>query len=141
RHVAPRLDAAMRRYWQGRDLAGRRRSSVFDRNVYRTGLLGLCIRVGHAAARLHGVDPAEIVEARTLRDQRRFFEERLRPVFDAPLIRMATRSKASLFGLGIPPAQYDALGAGAPAMAEVLCRRVEKLACDFPLRDNYFAWQ
>jgi S-adenosylmethionine-diacylglycerol 3-amino-3-carboxypropyl transferase len=23
----------------------------------------------------------------------------------------------------------------------VLCRRVEKLACDFPLRMNYFAWQ
>jgi S-adenosylmethionine-diacylglycerol 3-amino-3-carboxypropyl transferase len=26
-------------------------------------------------------------------------------------------------------------------MADVLCRRVEKLACDFPLRNNYFAWQ
>ena len=26
-------------------------------------------------------------------------------------------------------------------MAEVLRLRLEKLACDFPLRDNYFAWQ
>jgi S-adenosylmethionine-diacylglycerol 3-amino-3-carboxypropyl transferase len=141
RFVAPCLDAATRRYWGGRDLAGRRRVAVFDRNFYRTGLLGLCIRAGHVAARLHGVNPAEIIEARTLRDQRRFFEDRLRPLFSSPLIRLATRSKASLFGLGIPPAQYDALGAGAPTMAEVLCRRVEKLACDFPLRTNYFAWQ
>lgn len=141
RFVAPRLDAATRRYWERRDLAGRRRIAVFDRNFYRTGLLGMCIRVGHLAARLHGVNPAEIMEARTMRDQRRFFEDRLRPLFSSPLIRLATRSKASLFGLGIPPAQYDALGAGAPTMAEVLCRRVEKLACDFPLRANYFAWQ
>ena len=26
-------------------------------------------------------------------------------------------------------------------MAEVLRRRLERLACDFPLSDNYFAWQ
>jgi S-adenosylmethionine-diacylglycerol 3-amino-3-carboxypropyl transferase len=141
RHVAASLDESTRRYWQARNLMGRRRVSVFDRNIYRTGLLGMCIRAGHAAARLHGVNPTEIMEARTLRDQRRFFEDRLRPIFASALIRLAARSKASLFGLGIPPAQYDALGAGAPSMAEVLCRRVEKLACDFPLRDNYFAWQ
>ena len=26
-------------------------------------------------------------------------------------------------------------------MAAVLRQRLEKLACDFPLKDNYFAWQ
>ena len=26
-------------------------------------------------------------------------------------------------------------------MARVLSMRLEKLACDFPLKDNYFAWQ
>ena len=30
---------------------------------------------------------------------------------------------------------------GDGTMAEVLCARLEKLACHFPLRDNYFAWQ
>jgi S-adenosylmethionine-diacylglycerol 3-amino-3-carboxypropyl transferase len=31
--------------------------------------------------------------------------------------------------------------AGESDMATVLRRRLEKLACGFPLRDNYFAWQ
>ena len=55
-------------------------------------------------------------------------------------IRMATARKASLFGLGIPPAQYEAL-AGGRGMNSVLRERVERLACGFSLNDNYFAWQ
>ena len=47
---------------------------------------------------------------------------------------------ASLYGLGIPPSQYKAL-AGDEAMSDVLHARLEKLACDFPLQDNYFAQQ
>ena len=46
----------------------------------------------------------------------------------------------SLFGLGIPPAQYTALAAGA-GMAGVLRARLERLACGFPMSENYFAWQ
>jgi len=141
RYIAPNLDTASRGYWEGRTATGRRRISAFDRNFYRKGLLGLCISLGHGVAKLHGVDPAEIMEAKTLRDQRHFFDDRLRPLFSRPLVRWATRSKASLFGLGIPPAQYDALGGGEGQMARVLSARLEKLACDFPLRKNYFAWQ
>ena len=48
-----------------------------------------------------------------MREQRRFFEEELAPLFDRRLIRWTTSLKSSLFALGIPPAQYDALvGAG-----------------------------
>ncbi|MVA97125.1 DUF3419 family protein [Nitratireductor sp. CAU 1489] len=142
RFVAPHLDPASRRYWEGRDWRGRRRVAVFARDFYRTGLLGLFIALGHGVARLHGVDPAEIMATRTTRQQKAFFDDRLRPLFDKPLIRWATSKKASLFGLGIPPAQYDSLiGAGSGTMAEVLAARLEKLACHFPLAENYFAWQ
>src|SRR5690606_6606288 len=44
----------------------------------------------------------------------------------------------------IPPQQYDALaGAGGAVngMALVLRHRLERLACDFPLSENYFAAQ
>jgi S-adenosylmethionine-diacylglycerol 3-amino-3-carboxypropyl transferase len=140
--IAPHLDASSRAYWEKRDLAGRRRISVFDRNFYRTGLLGFCIALAHRVAKLHGVDPTEIMEAKSIADQRRFFRERLAPLFDRKLIRFATARKASLFGLGIPPAQYDALvTAGDGTMASVLRDRLEKLACHFPLSENYFAWQ
>lgn len=142
RFIAPALDAETRRYWQRRNWRGRRRIAAFDGNFYSTGLLGLFISAGHLVARLHGVDPRELMAAETLRDQRRFFEERLKPVFDKRLVRWATSSKASLFGLGIPPAQYDSLITdGDGTMASVLAARLEKLACHFPLRDNYFAWQ
>jgi S-adenosylmethionine-diacylglycerol 3-amino-3-carboxypropyl transferase len=142
RHVAPHLDTATRRYWDTRRWTGRRRIAAFRGNFYQTGLLGMCIRAGHIVARLHGVDPAEIMEAKTLRDQRHFFEDRLRPVFDRPFLRWAMRNRASLFGLGIPPQQYDALiGTEGLTMAQIVAARLEKLACEFPLRKNYFAWQ
>jgi len=142
RFIRQRLDSASRRYWEKRDWRGRRRIEVFDRNVYRTGLLGLFIAAGHRVARFHGVDPAGILQEREFAGQRRFFEEKLAPLFDKPLLKWATGRKASLFGLGIPPAQYDSLiTAGDGTMASVLKARLEKLACDFPLSDNYFAWQ
>ena len=68
------------------------------------------------------------------------FEEKFSPIFDRRFVRWLTDRPASLFGLGIPPAQYNAL-AGDDRMADVLRRRLEKLACDFPVNDNYFAWQ
>ncbi len=142
RFLAPNLDARTRRYWEGRSWRGRRRIRAFDRNFYRTGLLGLFIAAGHRAARLYGVDPAKILEAKNLGDQRRFFDEELAPLFNARLIRLVLSRKSSLFGLGIPPAQYDSLiTSGDGSMASVLKARLEKLACDFPLKRNYFAWQ
>jgi S-adenosylmethionine-diacylglycerol 3-amino-3-carboxypropyl transferase len=114
---------------------------MFSRNVYRCGLLGHFIGLGHLVARLHGVDLRQMLHARSLAEQRAFFETSLAPLFDKPLVRWATRRQMSLYGLGIPPAQYAALGAGAPHMATVLRDRVERLSCDFSLSDNYFAWQ
>jgi S-adenosylmethionine-diacylglycerol 3-amino-3-carboxypropyl transferase len=137
--IAPHLDEASRRYWEKRGLRGRR-ISRFERNFYRTGMLGFFIGMGHKLARLYGVNPADILKADGLEAQRRFFEEELAPIFDRKLVRWSTSLKSSLFALGIPPAQYDAL-VGDSEMSQVLSERLEKLACDFPLKDNYFAWQ
>lgn len=138
--LAPHLDEATRRYWEGRDLVGRRRISAFTRGIYRQGLLGTFIGAAHVLAKLYKIDPTEILGAETLEEQRRVFEERLAPVFERRLVRWLTGHPAALFGLGIPPAQYDAL-AGGERMADVLRARLEKLACHFPVNDNYFAWQ
>lgn len=140
RHVQPLLDPQSRAWWEGRTLSGRRRISAFARGLYRTGLLGRFIGWSHAVARLHGVDPRRLLAARTPAEQRRIFDEVLAPLFEKRLVRWATARKSSLFGLGIPPQQYDAL-AGGGDMAQVLRARLERLACGFPLADNYFAWQ
>lgn len=142
RFIAPHLDPVSRHYWERRNWRGHRRITVFDRNFYQTGLLGLFIAMGHRTAKFFGVDPAGMMKARDIGEQRRFFQEELAPVFDKKLLKWATSRKASLFGLGIPPAQYDSLiTSGDGTMASVLKARLEKLACDFPLENNYFAWQ
>lgn len=141
--IAPKLDNATRSYWNGRDITGRRRIGVFSRNIYRTGLLGRFIAASHLLARLHGVNPEEFVQARSMREQRQFFDERLAPLFERPVIRWITGRKSSLFGLGIPPQQFDELASlsSEKSLAAVLRHRLEKLTCHFPLRENYFAWQ
>jgi S-adenosylmethionine-diacylglycerol 3-amino-3-carboxypropyl transferase len=141
--IAPKLDAVTRAYWSGRDLTGRRRVSVFERNIYRTGLLGRFIAASHVLARLHGINPEDFVRARSMREQRQFFDDKLAPLFDRRVIRWITGRKSSLFGLGIPPQQFDELASlsSEKSLAAVLRQRLEKLTCHFPLRENYFAWQ
>lgn len=141
-HVRPHLDDVTIRYWEGRDLAGRKRINAFAKNVYARGLLGQFITAAHAVARLYRIDPRELLAARSIDEQRAIFEHRMAPLFDRKFIRWLTQQPASLFGLGIPPAQYDALCDGeASGMAGILRQRLEKLACDFDIRDNYFAQQ
>jgi S-adenosylmethionine-diacylglycerol 3-amino-3-carboxypropyl transferase len=142
RLIAPYLDGPSRHYWEGRSLQqlGRRRISIFARNAYRHGVLGRFIGLSHAIARAYGVDLRELLSARTLEEQRQFFETAMAPLFDKRAVRWATANRLSLYGLGIPPAQYEAL-AGGSDMRHVLRSRLERLACGFSLDDNYFAWQ
>ncbi|MCG6857557.1 MAG: DUF3419 family protein [Salaquimonas sp.] len=140
RFIQPHLDAESRAYWEHRGLTGKRRIALFSRDLYHHGLLGWFIGVGHRVARLYGIDPRDMLKARTLEEQRSFFDTALAPLFEKRMVRWATSKKASLFGLGIPPAQYEAL-AGGGDMSAVLRERLERLACGFPLTDNYFAWQ
>jgi S-adenosylmethionine-diacylglycerol 3-amino-3-carboxypropyl transferase len=138
--IAANLDEATRAYWEGRDVLGRTRIRMFAKGLYRYGLLGSFIGFAHLLARLHGIDPRRVLEANGRAEQRAIFKAEFEPFFDKPLVKWLTGQKASLFGLGIPPAQYDKL-AGGKTMAEVLRERLEKLTCDFDLADNYFAWQ
>lgn len=140
--IAPHLDAQSRAYWEGRDISGRRRITRFGRNFYRYGLLGRFISTGHLIAKALGGDASKIATAKSRDEQKRIFNEELAPLFNKPLLRWATSNPASLFGLGIPPAQYHALcDNGQRHMADVLRERVERLATGFDLNDNYFAWQ
>ncbi|BAK67110.1 conserved hypothetical protein [Sphingobium sp. SYK-6] len=139
-YIRPYLDETSRRYWEGRDLVGRRRIGMFRCGAYKRGLLGGFIGAAHLVAKLYRIDPRVLLEARNMEEQRRIFEEKLAPVFNRKFVRWLTDQPASLFGLGIPPAQYESL-AGDEKMAAVLRRRLEKLACDHDLKSNYFAWQ
>lgn len=142
RHVRAALPAAERAWWEGRDGLGRRRIGLVTRGLYRQGLLGRFIGAGHFLARRLGADLPAFLECRSVEEQRARFDAEIAPLFDKPIVQALTKRKESLFGLGIPPAQYDSLArAGGGDMAVVLKERLRKLLCDFPLHDNWFAWQ
>lgn len=143
-HIRDRLDPETRAYWQSPQGAPRprRRIEMFARNLYRHGLLGRFIGLLHAVARLHGKKLEDILAAKTAAEQRLLFEQIVAPLFESMPVRLISKSPVSLYALGIPPAQYDALvSSGHGGAAAILRERVERLACDFPIRENYFAWQ
>jgi S-adenosylmethionine-diacylglycerol 3-amino-3-carboxypropyl transferase len=140
-YLQPHLDPETRAYWDGRDALGRRRTSYFTSNIYRHGLLGRFIGAGHTLARLHGRNLRNLLKAKNQTEQRAIFESEIGPLFRKPHIRWLCERPAALFGLGIPPAQFKALKGNERYMADVLYKRLERLACDFDFSDNYFAWQ
>jgi S-adenosylmethionine-diacylglycerol 3-amino-3-carboxypropyl transferase len=138
--LRPHLDKETRAYWDGRTLSGRRRIDLFARNFYRYGLLGRFIGAAHRLARFYGYRPEVVLRAATLEEQRALFEREIAPLFDKRLVRWLTARHLPLYGLGIPPAQYAKL-ADRRCMPDVLLDRLRRLACDFPVADNYFSWQ
>ncbi len=140
-YLSPNVDAATRRYWEARDRIGRKRIGYFASNFYRHGLLGNFIAAGHVLARLHGKNPRRMLTARSREEQRSIFASELAPLFAKRHIRWLLDKPSALFGLGIPPSQFDALKGSESSMADVLLGRLQRLACDFDLKDNYFAWQ
>jgi S-adenosylmethionine-diacylglycerol 3-amino-3-carboxypropyl transferase len=143
RFLAERLDAETRRHWQRRMFLAGRRINMFARNFYRYGLMGRFIGVLHGMARLRGKRLQEILSAQNLDEQRALFNRLIAPLFDNGLVRFLSRSPITYYGLGIPPAQYDELVASAADGNPIttLRERVERLACNFPIAENYFAWQ
>jgi S-adenosylmethionine-diacylglycerol 3-amino-3-carboxypropyl transferase len=140
-HIRPNLDADTQQYWESRNSIGRRRIAYFRSNLYRHGLLGTFIGAGHLLARVHGRDPRKLLAARNRAEQREIFDRELAPLFDKKHIRWLLEKPSALFGLGIPPSQFEALKGNESHMATVLRQRLERLACGFDLQDNYFAWQ
>ncbi|MGN6149889.1 MAG: DUF3419 family protein [Rhizomicrobium sp.] len=140
--LSNRLDETTRRHWSERVPLRGRRIDMFARNLYRHGLLGRFIGILHVVAKMNGKNLEEILAAKTLEEQRQAFDRIVVPMLENKAIQLLSRSPVSLYALGIPPAQYDELVADSQTNPiDILRKRIEKLACDFPVNDNYFAWQ
>ena len=141
-YLRPHLDGATRAYWEHRSPTGVRRIEGFRTGFYKQGLLGKLIGFVHWLSRRYGIDPKEILQAKSIEEQRAIFDTRLAPIFDKKFLRWLVDQPAALFGFGIPPAQYDLLKIDDQAgITGALKSRLRKLACDFDLKDNYYAWQ
>lgn len=138
--VAPYLDEASRAYWEKR-APFRPRIHAFTRNFYANGVLGRFIGVSHFFARIFGVNPQDILSAKNRQEQIEIFDATMGRVLKRPMVRRALQTPLALYGLGIPAAQFEKLQGDAPSMAHVVHDRLRRLACDFDLATNYFAWQ
>ena len=127
RHLRSHLDEETLAYWEGSDIVGRRRVTRFARGFHRFGLLGRCIGAGHLLAKLYRKDPRKMLDARSLEEQRAIFRSELAPLFDKRFVRWILGHRMSLYGLGIPPAQYVSLAEGTSTAAEVVRARLERL--------------
>ena len=92
-----------------------------------------------------GSDPARLLAARSIDEQRRIFDGEFGPLFENRLVRWMGRQPVAVYSLGIPPSQHAVMleeqqGDGAK-LFDMYRERIRRLACGFPLDDNYFAWQ
>jgi len=140
------LDDKTRAYWAGKEhWLGKRRITFFTDGFYRHGLLGRFIGFIHWISRRLGYDISKVMQATNLEQQKALFNEHVAPVFDTRLVKFLSNRAIVLYSLGIPPSQFDEMDQEARSnemgMHHLLKERARHLACDFPLADNYFAWQ
>lgn len=144
-NIEPHLDEETRQYWNGRmgTLRLRKRISMFKRGFYRFSLLGKFIGMMRWMSWMYGLDTTKILKARTEDEQREIFDRDWAPVFKSWFVRWVANRPTVYYMLGIPPQQFDELAGSAEGgqTAAMLRGRIEKMACDFPITHNYFAWQ
>ncbi len=94
-------------------------------------------------ARGKGMRPARLLECTTAAQQEIVFAEEIAPFFKMRTVRELVKLPFFLHGLGVPPRQYETFKneAAAGGVLEEYFRRIWRLACQFPIQDNYFAWQ
>lgn len=144
-NLEPHLDAETRDFWNGRMGGARlgRRISMFSRGFYRYSLLGKFIGSMRRLSRMYGLDLARILKAHSLDEQKAIFAKDWEPAFKSWFVRWVADRPMVYYMLGIPPQQFDELAGSAQdgKTAQMLRGRIYKMACEFPISDNYFAWQ
>jgi len=149
KYLRDQLDPLTRSFWESSDWPGRKfgpkRIGYFKRGLYDQAKLGQFFRVVHGLARRMKRDPARLLAARTLEEQEQLFDEFYGPLFNNRLVRWMGRQPVAVYSLGIPPSQHAAMleesGGNGQKLFDTYRERIRRLACGFPLEDNYFTWQ
>jgi S-adenosylmethionine-diacylglycerol 3-amino-3-carboxypropyl transferase len=136
--IAPNLDDATKTFWN-------KKIKIFNNGgLYEHSRNGYFLRFFHRFSRLLGCKPDEVLKAKTPAEQAELYEKYIAPFFDSFVIKTIGKMPVTMFGLGIPPQQYDELKkdlADGGSIIDVYKERTKRLAVGFPIADNYFAWQ
>ncbi|MBD3822335.1 MAG: BtaA family protein [Thiotrichales bacterium] len=144
--LSQHLDEKTRQYWETKEnFWSKPRIYYFTDGFYRHGLLGRFIGLIHWVCKLYGYDISKVMLAHTAEEQQALFNEHVAPVFETRLLKFLCSRSIVMYSLGIPPAQFDEMDKESKQMKlgmhELMKERARRLACDFPLETNYFAWQ
>ncbi len=136
--IALNLDEATRDFWD-------KKIKIFSSGgLYEHSRNGYFLRFFHRFSRLLGCKPDEVLRAKTPAEQAELYEKYIAPFFDSFVIKTIGKMPVTMFGLGIPPQQYDELKkdlAVGGSIIDVYKERAKRLAVEYPIADNYFAWQ
>lgn len=140
------LDSDTRKYWEKlsplRALGARRRIHYFSRNLYNYSRSGYFIRFLHIICRFAKCDTKKLLSAKSLEEQEALFRKHLDPSFDHWIVKTLGKLPVMVYSLGIPPQQFRVMSEeGDNQIVELFRDRVRRLACNFPIQENYFAWQ
>jgi len=146
KYISPHLDADTKKFWEGGSWMAKLfrspRIKYFEKNFYDHAKLGLLLRFTHGLTRVVRKNPSRILEAESIAEQEKIFEETIAPFFDNKLVKAVARNPLILFSLGIPPHQYALMKTEMSGdIIDLFRERVKRLTCGFPIEDNYFAWQ
>ncbi len=149
KHIAGKLDRKTREFWEsntflGGFLYGDRISFFRNAGLYHHSRNGYFLGFFHWLALRLGCKVDEVLKAVTLEEQTVLYHEHIDLFFDSFVIKAVGKLPVTMFGLGIPPQQYNELKkdlTDGRTVIDIYRERVRRLACDFPIRENYFAWQ
>jgi S-adenosylmethionine-diacylglycerol 3-amino-3-carboxypropyl transferase len=147
--IAPKLDKETREFWESNSFVGKirhgRRINFFRKGgLYEHSRNGYFLRFFHKFSHLLGCRPEEVLKARNAEEQEKLYEKYIAPFFDSFVIKAIGKMPVTMFGLGIPPQQYDELKKdleGDANLIDVYRTRTRRLAVEYPIYENYFAWQ
>ena len=147
--IAPNLDKGTKKFWESSSFFGKfshgRRINFFKKGgLYEHSRNGYFLRFFHRFAHLVGCKPEEVLKAETPEEQKELYQKFIEPFFDSFLIRIVGKMPVTMFGLGIPPQQYDELKkdlADGANVIDIYRERTKRLAVEYPIYENYFAWQ
>jgi S-adenosylmethionine-diacylglycerol 3-amino-3-carboxypropyl transferase len=143
--IAPNLDENTRKFWEENSMLHGKRIDFFKKGgLYASSRNARFLGFFHRLAHLCGCRPEEILRAETFEEQEKIYQKQIAPFFDTFFMKAVGKLPVTMFGLGIPPQQYEELKKDLTAdktIIDVYRERVRRLACAFPIQENYFAWQ
>jgi S-adenosylmethionine-diacylglycerol 3-amino-3-carboxypropyl transferase len=138
KNLRPNLDQATRNFWD-------KNIKIFNKGgLYEHSRNGYFLRFFHRFANLIGCFPDKVLDAKTPAEQAELYDKYINPFFDTTFIKIVGKLPITMFGLGIPPQQYVELKkdlAEGGSVIDIYRERAKKLAVDYPIDKNYFAWQ